>query len=231
MSTGWIRFVLAGLLLLHSAAGRAQGEAYADTCAAECDQALAFWQTHATEFETAAGKAGVSARFLFAVVAPEVSQYARLIDKGQTYALKVLYARQGKAYADFSIGPFQMKPSFVERLEEWIRRDEALQEEFPEVLLPADSRDTRVMRLKRLESTEWQLAYLALFCRVVDHRFGALSFATEEEKLRFYSNAYNRGFHLDEKRLLAVEKACFPAFSRRKFQYADVSLWFYRQLP
>lgn len=222
----WIKFCFLSLFLLCQKTVLAQE--YAESYPEECHGTLAFWTSHKTEFEEAAARAGVSPRFMFAIVAPEISQFASLVDKAQTYALKVLYVQQGKAYANFSIGLFQMKPSFVEQLEAYVRADKELAGEYPDVLLPADSKEVRIKRVERLETQDWQMAYLMLFCRVISHRFGDVSFATEEEKLRFYANAYNRGFLLDEKQLRQAGGVYFPFFAIRKFRYADVALWFYR---
>ena len=231
MSTVWIKCSMAVLLFLLPLGVSGQGRRYAEMYVRECREAMAFWELHKADFEAAAKKTDVSPRFLFAVVAPEVSQFSSLKNKVQTYTLKVLYTQNGKAYADFSIGMFQMKPSFVEQLEVCVGEDKALLAEFPHVRLPADSKDTRVERVKRLDSQEWQMTYLTLFCLVVERRFSNVSFATEEDKLRFYANAYNRGFHLSEERLRQERKPYFPAFALQHFRYADVALWFYQNIP
>ena len=57
-----------------------------------------------------------------AVVFPEIVRYSDLEDLIQIRALKVLYVQYGRKYADFSVGHFQMKPSFIEQLEaDWNR--------------------------------------------------------------------------------------------------------------
>ena len=91
-------------------------------------------------------------------------------------------------------------------------------------------RAERAERIKRLESMEWQLVYLALFCRVVQQRFEHIVFADETEKLQFYANAYNVGFHLNASRLQQTQGAYFPHLSRQKYRYADISLWFYQNI-
>ena len=95
----WIKFCFLSLFLLCQKTVLAQE--YAESYPEECHGTLAFWTSHKTEFEEAAARAGVSPRFMFAIVAPEISQFASLVDKAQTYALKVLYVQQGKAYANF----------------------------------------------------------------------------------------------------------------------------------
>lgn len=227
----WISHISGILLLLLPIYCIAQGRGYPETYASECREALSFWTAHKSEFKIAAERAGVPASFLFAIVAPEISQYGSLTDKAQTYALKTLYVQMGKGYADFSIGRFQMKPSFVEQLEQYIQSVDTLLVLFPEVrMTDKKGRSARVELVRRLEQQEWQMKYLALFCRVVQHRFRRMKFESEQEKLRFYANAYNAGFMLDGERLRRYKGAFFPHLAKQKFRYADVSLWFYENL-
>lgn len=179
-------------------------------------------------FEAVSDRTGVSADFLFAIVAPEISQYSNLSDKAQTYALKTLYVQMGKGYADFSIGWFQMKPSFIEQLEQYIQDTDTSLTSFPKVrMTDKEGRNARIERIRKLERLDWQLKYLALFCRVVQHRFCGMQFESEQEKLRFYANAYNAGFLLDGERLQRCMGAYFPHLAKQKFRYDDVALWFY----
>ena len=231
MNISWIKLSVMVLCLLSAILCPAQERAYHERYDAECQLALSFWVSHEAEFKAIGSKAGVSARFLFALVAPEISQFGYLSDRAQTYILKVMYVQRGKAYADFSIGRFQMKPSFIERLEQCLRAESTLCTLFPEVLFTAESeRAERAERIKRLESMEWQLVYLALFCRVVQQRFEHIVFADETEKLQFYANAYNVGFHLNASRLQQTQGAYFPHLARQKYRYADISLWFYQNI-
>ncbi|MDR1274307.1 MAG: hypothetical protein LBK12_07140, partial [Odoribacteraceae bacterium] len=142
---------------------------------------------------------------------------------------KVFYVQKGKAYADFSTGFFQMKPSFIERLEDSLQTKKHLHEKFKECLLPDPaSREARVERLRRLGQMEWQLEYLALFCELVHERFPSKSELPERDMLVFYATAYNTGFHKPEDAIdQMARQALFPRFTREKFRYADVALWFY----
>jgi hypothetical protein len=49
-----------------------------------------------------------------AVIFPELLRYSALRDRMETSLLKSLYVNLGEEYANFSIGRFQMKPSFAE---------------------------------------------------------------------------------------------------------------------
>lgn len=137
MNISWIKLSVMVLCLLSAILCPAQERAYHERYDAECQLALSFWVSHEAEFKAIGSKAGVSARFLFALVAPEISQFGYLSDRAQTYILKVMYVQRGKAYADFSIGRFQMKPSFIERLEQCLRAESTLCTLFPEVLFTA----------------------------------------------------------------------------------------------
>ena len=69
-----------------------------------------------------------------------------------------------------------------------------------------------------------------MFCAVVNHKFSDTNFVSEEEKLRFLANAYNSGFHRLENALKSVKGVYFPHFSKQKFHYADISMWFYKEI-
>lgn len=56
----------------------------------------------------------ISYPFAIAVIFPELVRYSALRDKMEITLLKSLYISLGDEYANFSIGQFQMKPSFAE---------------------------------------------------------------------------------------------------------------------
>ena len=210
----------------------AQGEIYCKEYEGDCQKTKAFFTKHKNELENAAKTCGLTAEFLFAVVAPELTQFSYLSNKLETYSLKVLYVQGGKSYSNFSIGYFQMKPSFVELLEEIAVADSNLKIKYATCIFDnPDERGSRVTRIDRLNTVEWQLTYLSLFCEIVQKRFSNLVFATAEEQLRFYSSAYNCGFHKSEQQIKETEqKALFPHFSRQKFKYSDIAVWFYKEI-
>lgn len=233
MSMRWIK---PGVIFLCWWAGGAvchgQGGDYAALYSKACGEARAFYASHRSLFEAAAHRAGFTPAFLFGIVAPELTQYGYLRNRLETYSLRVFYVQRGASYADFSIGCFQMKPSFVERLEGCLSSDTLLRAKYP-LCLFADpgARASRVERIDRLNTAEWQITYLALFCETVRRRFGHQAFSSEEEALRFYASAYNCGFHKSEQQIKALaQQALFPHFSTQKFKYADISLLFYREL-
>ena len=60
----------------------------------------------------------IPAKELMAIVFPELIRYNTVFDAIEINSLKYLYVSEGKDYADFSVGYFQMKPSFAEMVEQ-----------------------------------------------------------------------------------------------------------------
>ena len=209
-----------------------QEASFAQLYPKECQTAKDFYYQHKTLFEKTAKNIGFKPQMLFAIVAPEIAQYSNWGDKVETYALKVLYVQGGTSYADFSIGYFQMKPSFVELIEQTASLDTGLKTKFDAKLFykPTES-ESRAALIDRLITVEWQLTYLSIFCEIVQKRFSNLSFSNFEEQLRFYASAYNCGFQKSEQEINKLsQKALFPKFSQKKFKYSDLSVWFYQEI-
>lgn len=60
----------------------------------------------------------IPAKALMAIVFPELIRYNTVFDALEINSLRYLYVSEGKDYADFSVGYFQMKPSFAEMVEQ-----------------------------------------------------------------------------------------------------------------
>ena len=63
--------------------------------------------------------------FVTAIVYPELLRYNYIQDFIETSGLELIYMRYGAKTADFSIGHFQMKPSFAEHIEKYIEKNAA----------------------------------------------------------------------------------------------------------
>jgi hypothetical protein len=146
--------------------------------------------------------------------------------------LKVLYVQNGKGYSDFSIGYFQMKPSFIEQLESYVESNSKYKRTYKNYLFKhPDSKEARVKRIERLEDKNWQLKYLLLFCQIVKDVFPEIEQYDIAKKLRFYSTAYNSGFLKKKDDLIKYQNyKLFPYFSLKKYNYSSISVCFYEQL-
>lgn len=179
---------------------------------------------------------GADPQTLVPVIFPELLRFSLLRSEVEMLGVATLYVQQGTRGADFSIGRFQMKPSFVETLERGIRADTGAPPglrvilEFPGA---ATERDRRAARYGRLASDDWQLTYLACFYRLVSRRF-ALQDLPVEDRIRFLASAYNHGFQLDRQEIIRAEDLrCFPsgrASGRpNPWRYTDVAVDFYER--
>lgn len=171
-----------------------------------------------------------------AAVFPEIVRYSYLEDRIQIRALKVLYVQYGRKYADFSVGRFQMKPSFIEQLEaDWNRLTSAREKAaagIPE-FLAGDRPDLRRDRILRLDDMRWQVRYLGVFMAVMKKRYGNVVFENSEDRLRFYATAYNAGHAAGEaklRRAMREKRFHLELYSpKRTYNYADVAASFFRR--
>lgn len=187
-----------------------------------------------------------------AVVWPEMQRYDRLQDYMETSAVTGSYVSKGSAGFDFSIGRFQMKPSFVEELEKgWMRS--GLARKYGLWFDTADSADARRVRLSRLKKEEWQVIYAGVFLRLLYSSYGSYDKKGErtqdgietlptEDQVRIAATAYNRGCiwaapgYGDCSRILAragekhFHYAVVPSRRTKRYCYADLALKHYRKL-
>jgi hypothetical protein len=168
-----------------------------------------------------------------AVVFPELVRYSALRDKMETTMLKTLYRNLGDDYADFSIGVFQVKPSFAEKL-----REEAgslpgwrLKTMFKKTSSFKNVREYRGDIVSDLEDPQKEFKYIVAFFKICEKYFPE-AFADEETKIKFLATAYNSGFWKTKEEIGKMSSAKFyntKLFSTENYSYADVSLFWYKQ--
>lgn len=141
------------------------------------------------------------AAFILALGFPELLRFSKFQNQLETTFLEILYVKQGTAYANFSIGRFQMKPSFVETLEKQAKT--YIPHASPNIYLYQAKRikNIRKKRVNRLTQLAWQLKYLHTLYKVLNLRYAHKKFTSQEAKLRFFAAAYNFGFLASEKRI------------------------------
>lgn len=204
------------------------GQDYAD--------ALAFIQTHHDTFERIALAEKTDLRVVQSIIFPELIRYSILKDFFETKSLEVLYVNFGEDAADFSIGHFQMKPSFIEKLETYISQTPLLSQDLNHITEYEQTGESAIRkeRLRRLRDLEWQIRYAAAFYRVVSHKFGDLHWECEEDKVRFFATAYNHGFDAPAADIQPwILSRNFPygvAYDGPQYAYAEVAADFYRRI-
>jgi hypothetical protein len=159
-------------------------------------EALDWVQAHEKQLNAQAHYYNIPLNKLTAIVFPELLRYVEWQDLLETEALGVAYVKGGTAWADFSIGVFQMKPSFAETLEQQLSKWPMGAQAFGHLLPNATQAPTaqRQTRLSRLQTLTGQLDYLAAFNAWMRQRVGfGLVAHTPEREVLFLATAYNSG--------------------------------------
>lgn len=153
----------------------------------------------------------------------------------ETRALEVLYIQYGTPFADFSVGHFQMKPSFAESIEaDLLSSASRSVGSWPAGWSISDSSGVslRTSRLLRLKSTEGQLWYLRAFMNLVHDLFPSWDTLSPEIQLRYYATAYQGGYHRikEEIESAAQESYFFTGLpiAAIRYSYSDISAFYYR---
>lgn len=216
--------LIASILLLTS---------FIATHSSECHKVSDFFDTHKSIEQTLQTKLGNEKKsYALAIVAPEVCWYSALQDKGETYTLKVLYAQTGKG--DFSIGYFQMKPSFAEQIENNIKSNNSLKQRYSELFILEDTPQAiRAERVSRLSSLKYQTLYLAAFYEIAENKISKWS-SNKEGQIQFLKNMatiYNGGLNISELKAMQLQgKKQFPSMTTDKYNYSDLVVEFYKYL-
>jgi hypothetical protein len=162
-----------------------------------------------------------------AIIFPELIRYSSIRDKIETAALQSLYIQYGKYYADFSIGHFQMKPSFAEEIEKEYLRWEGW------LIAGTDTTNcaaSRKERIKRLCSTEGQVRYLCMFMLLMKRSLQQFAVMEKDEEVRLLAAAYNYGFRADMEILKTISQKRFFYTGiippETKYNYSDIAAEF-----
>lgn len=172
---------------------------------------------------------GLNTKEVKAIVFPELIRYSSLQDKFETFALESLYSQYGKAYANFSIGEFQIKPSFAESIEKDFLNLS------PDKSLGITPQDTiqntfnRAARLNRLKDKKTMLNYVLMFFKVMEKNYPKWNNA--QEKIKFFACAYNSDYRKSEKEISSrIQKKFFATgiVSSTRYCYSDISLYYFQ---
>ncbi len=196
------------------------------------DEAVLYLEKNKVSFEALANFYQFDYKIAKSIVFPELIRYNRFRDFAETTALEITYVDGGKFAADFSIGYFQMKPSFVESLENIVLADSSYTvfNHIIDYKNSSDIRKVRAERLRRLKENQWQLQYLACFISIGKNRFKTVIERRPEEELLILSSLYNLSINADYEQLLqTAQNKTFPygKFGMGRFSYYDVAKYYY----
>lgn len=185
--------------------------------------------------QKSADQFGIPAKELMAIVFPELIRYNTVFDAIEINSLKYLYVSEGKDYADFSVGYFQMKPSFAEMVEQDMAglKDTLFiaRSKISGLYNLADNEPNRKARIARITSIEMQVEYLCAFYKICEQKFVDKKFSSTTEKVRFFSTSYNAGYRRTYKSLQSFQGKKYyhtgKLFTSQRYNYADISIYYF----
>lgn len=186
-------------------------------------------------FNLCSKQCNVDVKFMEGIVFPEIMRYNSLKDDVEAESLRTLYVQFGSAYANFSIGIFQMKPTFAATVEAKAKQllPDSILKELRLQYEAADEENIRQERVDRLQDEDWQMIYLTAFICICNKIYANKSFSSQTEKLQWYATVYNAGF--DKTNAFISNKIKRDNFylsqdmPGNKFKYAAIAAWFYNK--
>jgi hypothetical protein len=171
--------------------------------------------------------------FIKSIVFPEVMRFDALKDDIETESLRTLYVQLGEEYANFSIGLFQMKPSFAVQVETKAKQllPNNICNELQLYYNDSTEEAIRAARVDRLQDTDWQLVYLTAFVCICNKIYEHKIFNSNTDRLQWYATVYNAGF--DKTGAYIIKKIKQDNFylaqqmPGKKFKYAAIATWYY----
>jgi hypothetical protein len=225
----FIFFIFTGSLK----SGWSQSTNYQDLFGDDWKKALAFERENRIWMEPLIAQNHISYPLAIAVIFPELVRYSALRDKMETTLLKALYINLGDTYANFSIGHFQMKPSFAELIREQapLVTDRKSGIIFKSISEYDDIKNFRKSIVTDLEDPKTQINYLIVFVKLCEKKFRT-NRKDEVARLKFLVTAYNYGINKSADQIKSmIDKKFFNTklFKTKNYSYSDVSLFWYNQ--
>lgn len=170
-------------------------------------QAEQYVKEHHSEWKEIFIAFDVDSRIAEAIVFPELIRYSMWKDEIEQAAVNGLYVSKGKTGADFSVGRFQMKPSFAEEVEkDW--NNSNLSKDYSFAFNLHQNTEARRSRIRRLATIEGQCRYLAMFIRLQMLRHPQLSQLPPKEQVRCLATLYNRSYAASWEELQTMKDQC-----------------------
>lgn len=193
--------------------------------------AVSFLKKHKSLFEKTAQQFSTDKNIAMAIAFPELIRYNIFKDFFETGALELAYVN-GVTSVDFSIGTLQMKPSFAEQVESYIKAHKIDSMAFICDYGNASGNAERQIRVQRLKQNLWQIIYLNAFIKIAHHKFSELEKLDKTGQLEFLATAYNHGFSQNFSEIQKWKNVkCFPYGLNEKpdnqYCYAEVASYFY----
>ena len=198
------------------------------------ERALDFVKTNKTIFLILSEQYENDNELISSIAFPELVRYSIFNDFFETAALELLYVNYGSKYANFSVGDFQMRPTFIENLEKYCKEDSLLTLKYRQLISYSSQKDEiiRKERIRRIQSKVWSIRYLNCFSDILEKRF-KIRFFTIDEKISFYAAAYNTGVQKSYIEIKKWEKSKIFPYGRNQdisqYSFASIAVDFYKK--
>ena len=230
-----VRQCLMLCLLLLTGSGTAFSVNYPKEFGDDWTSAVQFIDAHHAAWKPLFEEFGVDARLAEAIVFPELIRYSKWQDEIETAAVNGLYVLQGTSGANFSIGRFQMKPSFAEEVEAaW--NQSPLAKEYGFVFNLQDGAEARRSRIRRLDTMEGQCRYLAIFIRLQFLQHPQLQALQLVDQVGMLATIYNRSFSTTWEQVCQLRHQknfhtdIIATRHTKRYSFADIAQAYYRSI-
>ncbi len=213
--------------------GFSQSLNYRELFGDDWKKASAFEKENRVWMEPLISKYNISYPLAISIIFPELVRYSALRDKMEITLLKTLYVNLGEDYADFSIGVFQMKPSFAESIRE---QTPAVGSQITGIVFAQISEFDNIIPFRKsivkdLEDPKTEIKYLVAFIKICKLKFNAKN-GDEFSQIRFLATAYNYGINKTAVEIQNMsDKKYFNTklFKTENYSYSDVSVFWYKE--
>lgn len=221
------------LVIFHTAVLSAQSDDYRVIFSGNWEKAQSFLDKNESWMKAACERYDIDFPFAAAIIFPELIRYSALRDRIEISLLQTLYINLGEEYADFSVGQFQMKPSFAEQVREKAGSsgDRKIRKMFRSRSYFGSPLEYRESIVSDLEDINSQMNYLISFIRICETRFRR-KWGNANDKLRFFATAYNCGLDKDAGYIESMSQKKYfstklvPAVT---YSYPEISVFWYNQ--
>lgn len=190
------------------------------------DHAVALKQMngHADQIDAIAKEYGVEADLVKSIVFPEYIRNSVFSGMLEEESLAITYVELRSDVLDFSIGQFQIKPSFAVKMEQVVKDNKFLKLKYAGLCIEQkDELARRRTRFDRLKDMKWQTRYVCCFIDYCLAKYDLKELSTIEQ-LKFLSTAYNVGIKENAGQIEAnYESRTFPY--GKKFMIDQLAYW------
>lgn len=207
-------------------------EKYPKIFGSDYNSAINFMKVNKKYINSALKDSSIDKSIIVSFLFPERIRYSLISDLIETEITESIYVNFGSSTVDFSIGYFQMKPSFIEKMEKYVKNNQKLTQNYNFIYNynSTNLTEIRKQRVQRLKSFNWQLKYAAVFYSIISHKFDLEDF-TKKQKIEFYAAAYNYGFNSSKEEITkTIESEYFPyggTYPGKQYSYAKIASDFY----